>query len=119
MNATTEKTEKSIYETLFTPQEMDEYSHLMTIINCTEWGDTEENNIRINELDSLLEKREIELLSGQLDNSDKFHRVNSENDKLFVIGIFDDYQDCINMNEKSESNCYRDLIILNGKTPIC
>lgn len=123
-SAATESYYSFNFSPLFSQTEDEEYGSLMLQINCTEYGDTEENNNELEYLDTILKEREIIVLSSQLSISDKHQRVSNDNENLFVIGIFDingifdDYHDCIDMNERYETDCYRDLITLNGKIPI-
>lgn len=82
---------------------------------------TEEDELRKSEL-------EIQILKEQITPSDTYHRVCCETNAgrpsdLFAIGMFDengmfeDFYEVYDYTEKSELECWRELVTLNGKTP--
>jgi len=79
---------------------------------------TEEDEVRKTEL-------EIEILKAQIEPGDTFQRVLYTGDisDMFVIAMFDeeqmfvDFHEAYNPNEKTELECWRELVSLNGKKP--
>lgn len=57
METTILEKELNSFNVLLSVDEQEEYMHLMTLINCTDFGDTITNNERLEQLDALLEER--------------------------------------------------------------
>lgn len=79
---------------------------------------TEDDEVRKTEL-------EIEILKAQIEPGDPFQRVLYTGDisDMFVIAMFDeqqmfvDFHEAYYPNEKTELECWRELVTLNGKKP--
>ena len=105
-----------------TESEREEIAHLTTLVYVVENGDTEENKARIREIEAIEAERRIEALQSQISSKDTFQRVLPEAD-MFVIGMyilegeFHDFFDAISLSERTELECWREIVILNGKIP--